>query len=309
MADSLVPHRRHALTGAAYAVIAAVAFSGKAIFVKLAYRYSVDAVTLLTLRMVFSVPFFLAIAVRSGNNAHATGLTRRDWAAVMALGLLGYYLGSLLDFWGLLYISVGLERLILFLYPTLVLMLTALLLRRRVTRREVAALALSYAGIVLVFMHNVSFSQNGLALGVGLVFASTLCYAVYLIGSHATIVRIGAVRFTAYSMTMATSYVVLHFIITHGAEGIFNILHLPTQVYFLSIAMALVSTVMPAFLISAALHSLGAAKTAIVGAAGPVSTLALGAIFLSEPVSALQLIGTALVICGVLWVSLHKTVR
>ncbi len=309
MAASFVPHHRRTLIGTAYAVIAAVAFSGKAIFVKLAYRYSVDAITLLTLRMVFSVPFFLAIAVWSGNNAHAAGLARRDWAAVMALGLLGYYLGSLFDFWGLLYISVGLERLILFLYPTLVLILTALLLRRRVTRREVAALALSYAGIVLVFMHNVSLSDDGLALGAGLVFAGALCYAVYLIGSHATIARIGAVRFTAYSMTMATSYVVLHFIITHGAEGIFNILHLPTQVYFLGHAMALVSTVMPAFLISAPLHYLGAAKTAIAGAVGPVSTLALGAIFLSEPVSALQLIGTALVICGVLWVSLHKTVR
>ena len=295
--------------GVASALVAAVAFSGKAILVKLAYRYSVDAVTLLTLRMVFSVPFFLVAAVWSMNDARSANLNLRDWAAVIVLGLLGYYLGSLFDFMGLIYIPANLERVILFLYPTLVVILSALLLRRRISARELTALALSYIGIILVFVHNIPLSQDNLALGAGLVFGSALTYALYLIGSGETIAKIGAARFTAYSMTVASVAIIIQFGFAHAREGLqLDAFSLPLPVYVLAMAMALFSTVLPAFLISEGLRRIGAGKTAIIGAVGPVSTLALSALFLDEQISALQLLGTGLVITGVLWVSLRKTV-
>lgn len=307
MADSHTLHRRHALIGALYAAIAAVAFSGKAILVKLAYRYSVDAVTLLALRMVFSLPFFFAVAMWSARNTRISRLDSRDWGAVVVLGLLGYYLGSLFDFLGLTYISASLERLILFLYPTLVLVLSALLLRRRIGARELLAFLLSYLGIVLAFVPHLSIDESGLIIGAGLVFGSALTYALYLIGSGATIAKIGAARFTAYSMTIASIAIIIQFGFTHAAQGEYlETLHLPAPVYVLAMAMALFSTVLPAFLIAEGLRRIGASMTAIIGSVGPVVTLLLGVLFLGESASPLQIGGTILVIAGVLWVSLSK---
>ena len=171
---------RQTVLGTIFAALAAVGFSAKAILVKLAYASPVDAVTLLAIRMAFSVPFFIVVAWWSSRNAHAIPLARQDWFAVLALGLIGYYLSSLLDFSGLQYISAGLERLILFLYPTLVVLLSAALFKRRIGRREIFALVLSYAGILLVFMQDVRTPQDGLVLGAALVFASTLTYSIYL---------------------------------------------------------------------------------------------------------------------------------
>lgn len=308
MADSHTLHRHHALIGILCAVIAALAFSGKAILVKLAYRYSVDAVTLLALRMLFSLPFFFAVAMWSARNMRTSTLDSRDWGAVVVLGLLGYYLGSLFDFLGLTYISASLERLILFLYPTLVLVLSALLLRRRISARELLAFLLSYLGIVLAFIPHLSVDESGLIIGAGLVFASALTYALYLIGSGATIAKIGAARFTAYSMTVASAAILVQFGITHAYDGhVASALHLPLPVYTLALAMALFCTVMPAFLLAESLRRIGAGKTAIIGSIGPVATLALGALFLGETISALQLVGTGLVVSGVLWISLRKT--
>lgn len=300
---SLSKKHHRALIGAALAFIAAVAFSGKAILVKLAYAYPVDAVTLLTLRMVFSVPFFLAVSVWKFNGLQAN-LSRRDWITVIILGLIGYYVGSLLDFWGLYYIPASLERLILFLYPTLVLLLSAWLLRRPIRAYEVAALAVCYAGIAIVLLKGISLNSVHLGLGAALVFGSALTYAIYLIGSDSIIARIGSVRFTAYSMTVTSVAIVLHFLFTHDLAS----LRQPSAVYVLAIAMALLSTVLPAFFVAEALNRIGAKKTSIIGSVGPVSTLLLGAIFLNETITTMQLLGTGLVIAGVLWISLHRAV-
>ncbi len=262
-----------------------------------------DAVTLLTLRMVFSVPFFLAVSLWKVNSKQIN-LSRRDWFTVTTLGLIGYYLGSLLDFWGLYYIPASLERLILFLYPTLVLLLSAWLLRRPIRAYEVAALAVCYAGIALVLLKGISLNAVHLSLGAALVFGSALTYAIYLIGSTSIITRIGSVRFTAYSMTVTSIAIVLHFLFTHDLAS----LRQPSAVYMLAIAMALLSTVLPAFFVAEALNRIGAKKTSIIGSVGPVSTLLLGAIFLNETITAMQLVGTALVIAGVLWISLHRAV-
>ena len=293
---------RDALTGVIFALIAAVGFSAKAILIKLAYHYHVDAITLLALRMVFSVPFFVAVAIWV-NRRHAVPLKQQDWLAVIALGLLGYYLSSFLDFLGLQYISAGLERLILFLYPTMTVILSALIYKRAIGRKVVAAMVLSYAGILLVFLHDVGVSQNnGVLLGAGLVFASTLSYSSYLVGAGHAIARIGATRFTAYAMVVASAASLLQFGVTHPLSA----LDLPLRVYELSIAMAIFSTVLPVFLLSYAIKRIGSGNSSLIGSAGPVATIALAYVFLTERVSLLQIAGSSLVLAGVIIVSLSS---
>ncbi len=291
-----------ALIGTGFAVLAAVGFSAKAILVKLAYLDHVDAVTLLALRMVFSVPFFLAVVVWGQFMQRGAALHRRDWLAVAGLGLIGYYLSSLLDFSGLQYISAGLERLILFLYPTMVVVLSSLLFRKAIGRNVLVALLLSYAGIALVVMQDVRIGQNGLALGVGLVFASTLTYSIYLVGAGQAIARIGALRFTAYAMTVACAAVLIQFALTHPMAD----LRQPDRVYALSITMAIFSTVLPVFLLSAGIRMIGSGRASMVGSVGPVSTIFLGYLFLGEAISPAQIAGSLLVLTGVLIIGLKR---
>jgi len=295
---------RAPLIGVAFVLIAAIGFSAKAVLIKLAYRHGVDAVTLLALRMVLSVPFFLLAAWWSLRGSGPL-LQRRDWWLVIGLGLLGYYLASLLDFLGLVYISAGLERLVLFLYPTLVVLITAVLFRRPVGRREVIAMALSYGGIALVFLRDTHLQGDHVILGATLVFGSALAYAVYLVGSGEVMRRLGSVRFTAYAMTIACGASVAQFLGSHPLAA----LHQPTAVYALAFGMALLSTVMPAFLLAAGIQRVGARSAALIGAVGPVSTIALAALFLGEPISGAQLAGTTLVLGGVLMVSLPRRGR
>ena len=292
---------RDALTGVIFALIAAVGFSAKSILIKLAYLDHVDAITLLALRMVFSVPFFVAVAIWV-NRRHSVPLKQQDWFAVIALGLLGYYLSSYLDFLGLQYISAGLERLILFLYPTMTVILSALIYKRAIGRKVIAAMALSYAGILLVFLHDVGMSQGGVLLGASLVFASTFSYSAYLVGAGHAIARIGATRFTAYAMVVASAASLLQFGVTHPLSA----LDLPLRVYELSIAMAIFSTVLPVFLLSYAIKRIGSGNSSLIGSAGPVVTIALAYVFLNEGVSLLQIAGSSLVLAGVIVVSLNS---
>lgn len=291
-----------ALLGVFFALIASVGFSAKAILIKLAYLDHVDAITLLALRMVFSVPFFVIIALWA-NRRHAERLKQQDWIAVVILGLLGYYLSSFLDFLGLQYISAGLERLILFLYPTMTVILSAVIYKRAIGRKVIAAMLLSYTGIFLVFLHDVGMSRgNAVLLGAGLVFASTLSYSSYLVGAGHAIARIGATRFTAYAMVVASVASLLQFFDTHPLSA----LDLPLRVYELSIAMAVFSTVLPVFLLSYAIKRIGSGNSSLIGSAGPVATIALAYVFLHEEVSLLQIAGSSLVLAGVIVVSLNS---
>ena len=297
-----VPFNRDAILGVAFALLAAVGFSGKAILVKLAYLYHVDAITLLALRMVFAVPFFIGVAVWS-RLRHAAPLNRHDWMLVLGLGLIGYYLSSLFDFLGLQYITAGLERLILFLYPTMTVILTAVLYKRPVSGKVRAAMALSSAGIALVFLHDVGIKQGGsVVLGSTLVFCSTLSYSSYLVGAGHAIKRIGATRFTAYAMIVASAACLLQFVVLRPMSA----LELPLQVYELSIAMALFSTVLPVFLLAYAIRRIGSDITSLIGSIGPVSTIAMAYVFLHESLSLLQIFGSSLVLIGVLMVSLNS---
>lgn len=297
---------RDAILGVIFALLAAIGFSAKAIFVKLAYLDHVDAITLLALRMAFSVPFFIGIALWA-RQRHAKPLDGHDKLLVLGLGLIGYYLSSFLDFLGLQHITAGLERLILFLYPTMTVILAALIYKRPVGRIVLAAMVLCYAGIALVFMHDVGVKQSGnTVLGASLVFASTLSYSIYLVGAGHAIARIGAMRFTAYAMIVASAASLLQFAATHPLSA----LALPLRVYELSIAMAVFSTVLPVFLLSYAIRHIGSGSASLIGSVGPVSTIYMAYVILGESLSLLQIAGSCLVLGGVLIISLNsKRVR
>lgn len=290
--------------GIAFALAGVIAFSFRPILIKLAYAaFPVAPVTLLFLRMAIALPFFAAIAWWL--RAREPRLAPLDWAGVAGLGFIGYYMASFLDFLGLQWVGAGLGRLILFLYPTLVLLLSLVFLKRRPSRRELAALALSYAGIALVVSNGFGGrSQGGLfLLGVSMVFGSSLCYAIYLVAGGQMVRRIGSMRFTAYSMIAATLPAVAQFFLLEPLSA----LDLPTEVWGYAILMAIFSTVLPVFLVAEALRRIGANHFALIGAVGPVTTAIAGAIGLEEPLNWLQAAGGTLVIFGVLLVSTKRS--
>jgi drug/metabolite transporter (DMT)-like permease len=292
--------------GPACAAIGVLGFSFKAILIKLAYaKYpAIDAVTLLALRMIFSAPFFVAMAWWASRPADARPFSRRDWTSLAWLGFIGYYLASLVDFMGLKYISAGLERLVLFLYPTMVVLLSALWEDKPITRRTMLALVISYAGIVLVFLHDLNFSADPSALltGGALVLASAFLYAVYLVRAADVIGRIGSLRFISWAMLASTVCVLLHFGLTRPIA----LLDVPASIYWISLAMAVFSTVLPTWLIAESIRRIGSNAASLVGSIGPVFTIGLGALILGEPVYAVQLAGAALVLVGVTIVTLRR---
>lgn len=300
-------HWSPARLGLACAVLAALGFSFKAIFVKLAYAVpqaqAVDAVTLLALRMVLSLPVFVWIGWRARH--HLPPLSRRDGAMVLALGLLGYYGASILDFMGLQYISAGLERLILFIYPTLTLIISVLFLGKRASRTELAALLLSYLGIGLAFAHDMHLSNDlpTLLTGAALILGSALSYAFYQAGSEPVLARLGAARFTALTLTVATFATLGQFATHHSWAA----LQQPPQVYLYTLGMAVFSTVLPVFMAAAAIRRIGAARTAMIGTLGPVLTIFFSAWLLYEPLSLAQLAGAGLVVSGVVLLGRSKT--
>jgi drug/metabolite transporter (DMT)-like permease len=287
--------------GLALAVGGVVFFSLRPIFIKLAYAHVTDPITLLALRMVFSVPFFIAAAlwVRSGTEHRP--LAGHELAVVCALGILSYYGASFLDFLALQHIPAGLGRLLLFTYPTIVVILSALLLRKGVTGREVAALVLTYAGLALVFAQSLEGEQKNFWLGAALAFASSVCYALYLVAGAEVIRRVGSVRFTAYAMSAASVACILQFLLLRPVAA----LELPAPVYGYAVAMAVLSTAVPVFMTSEALRRVGANTVAIIGALGPVTTIVFGWLGLEEIMTPLQLAGSALVLVGVVVISLR----
>ena len=290
--------------GIALALAGVVSFSFRPILIKLAYAYVTDPVTLLALRMVFSLPFFVAAALwlqRDGAVA-SEPLSRRDLWTVLLLGFLGYYLASFLDFLGLQYISAGVGRLMLFLYPTITVLLSALFLGKRVSRREVVALIVSYAGLALVLSRAFGGDNRNLLLGALLVFGSALSYAIYLVTSSQVVRRIGSIRFTAYATSVASVLCIVQFLLLRPLSA----LDLPLQVYALAAAMGVLCTVLPVFMTSEALKRIGANHVAIIGAAGPVTTIFLGWLGLEENMTLLQIVGAGLVLTGVMLVTLRK---
>ena len=280
-------------SGIALAAAGSIAFSGKAIIVKLAYRYGVDAVTLIMYRMLFALPLFAALAWWAGRGRPA--LTGRDWRVVAGLGFSGYYLASFLDFAGLAYVSAGFERLVLYLNPTLVLLIGRVLFKRRVLRAQLLALALSYAGVALVFGHELRLSGANVLLGAGLVFASAVSYAVYLVFSGEEVRRLGALRLTGLASTVACVLCIAQFALTRPLAAA----AVAPAVLWLSLLNATACTVAPVLMVMMAIERVGATVAAQTGMVGPVSTLLMGAVILGEPFTAWVAAGTVCVLAGV----------
>jgi drug/metabolite transporter (DMT)-like permease len=287
-------------------LLGSICFSTKAVLVKLAYRDTpVDAVTLLALRMFFSLPFFVISALFVSKKQDNVKFTSRQWVSVAIIGCLGYYVSSLFDFVGLKYVTAGMERLILFVYPTLVLLMSSLILKEKIKNIQWIAVAISYAGLLLAFVNEVGVQaekSEHFFTGALFIFACAFTYATYIVGSGRLIPVVGAAKFNSYAMSFACLGVITHFFITSDR----SLFHLPTQVYFYTLLMAVFSTVLPSYLVSEGIKRIGSDNAAIIASVGPVSTILQAYLFLSEPISFIQIIGTVLILVGVLLISLRK---
>jgi drug/metabolite transporter (DMT)-like permease len=288
--------------GVIIALLGAICFSTKAIFVKLAYRNTtVDAIALLALRMLFSLPFFVASAAVSSSKKENVRFTAYQWIAIAGIGCLGYYVSSLLDFLGLQYVSAGIERLILFIYPTLVLMISAFVFNVRITRPQWIAIVITYFGLLLAFWGEADFDTTNpdFYKGVFYIFCCAITYAIYIVGSGRIIPHVGATKFNSYAMSFASIGVLLHYLFTSNVS-LFNFEPL---VYVYSIGMAILSTVIPSYLVTQGIKRIGSDNAAIVGSIGPVSTILQAYFVLGEPILILQIAGTGFILFGILMVS------
>ena len=291
---------RNLAIGLILAMAGSIAFSGKAIIVKLAYRHGVDAVTLIMYRMLFALPLFVGMAWWASRGKPA--LSRRDWLGVFGLGFSGYYLASFLDFWGLQYISASLERLILYLNPTLVLVLGWVLFGRRISHRQGVAMAVSYAGVLLVFGHEVRFDGSATLVGGALVFGSAISYAVYLVYSGEMVKRLGSLRLVGLATTVACLLCIGQFVVLRP----FSAAWVAPEVVWLSVLNAVACTAAPVLMVMMAIERIGSGLAAQTGMIGPMSTIAMGVWLLDEPFNAWIIAGTVLVVAGVLTVTRQK---
>ncbi len=288
------------LTGLALAVLGSVLFSAKAVVIKLAYRHGVDALTLLALRMLFAAPFF-AIALWWTSRGRAA-LTLSQHARIVFLGVVGYYGASYFDFLGLQYVSAGLERLILYLYPTIVVLISVLFLHRRFTRNDGLALGFAYAGIMAAFWHDLRTGGSNVPLGALLIFGSAVTYALYLVFAGELVHRVGAIRLTAYAILVSTAAVLLQFVVQNPLDALAQ----SAPVMGLSAVNGFFCTVLPAFATMLAIERIGASRTAVVAMIGPMATIVLAWVLLGEAFSGSGMLGTAMVLTGVLILSRAK---
>ena len=280
-------------TGLMLATLGAIAFSGKAIIVKLAYRHGVDAVTLIMFRMLFALPIFVAMAWWASRGKPP--LSRHDGWGVLGLGFTGYYLASFLDFAGLAYISASLERLILYLNPTLVLLLGLVLYKRHISRRQALGMAISYGGVILVFGHEIKLEGADAALGALLVFGSAVSYAIYLSFSGELVQRLGSLRLVGLASSVACVLCIGQFFVLRPLTAAL----VAPEVIGLSVLNATLCTVAPVLMVMMAIERIGAGMAAQTGMVGPLSTILLGVMLLDEPFTAWVAAGTTLVVAGI----------
>lgn len=284
-------------------VLGNIGFSSKAVIIKLAYHHEVDAYSLLALRMLFAAPFYLVLLLFWQVRAGARPVNPIQWLKISILGIIGYYVASLLDFLGLQYVTASLERLILYLYPTIVLILSWLIFKQKITRIQYGALLVTYAGVLLTFAGEAfGAAQQDLLTGAFLIFVCAFVYAVYVVFTGKMVREVGTWLFTCYAMLAATAGILIH-VWLHNGLAIF---HFSKPVYEYSFWLALVGTVLPTLMVSEGLRRVGANDGAMIGFVGPISTIALGAWFLDEPVTPVQLLGTAVVGAGVLMISIKR---
>lgn len=288
-------------SGILIAVLGIVLFSSKAVMVKLAYQYNVSSLHLLLFRMLFSLPFYILILYLNKQKSTVKA-SKRDYLWIFFFGFIGYYLASYFDFLGLQYIKAGLERIILFIYPTLVIILGKIFLKHKITPQQIIAILITYLGIVITFWGEIQLTGNNALLGGFLVFLSALTYASYIVGSGWLIPKIGVKKFTSYAMIVSSICVIIHYLIADRGD----ILNYHKEVYFLGLVMAVFATLIPSFLVSLAIKKLGASNFSIIGSVGPISTIILAYIFLKEQLTLLQVLGAIVVILGITFISVNK---
>jgi drug/metabolite transporter (DMT)-like permease len=290
---------------ATFLIVAAssILFCSKGVIAKLAYAQGADALAVLTLRMGFSLPFFLGMAAWFSRGA--TPLTRADWARLAGLGFLGYYISSLVNFMGLQYVSVGLERIILYTYPSMVLAISAFVLRKPVQPATWAACAVAWLGIVAAFLGETSHAGGSrTAYGAGLIFISAFTYALFILLSGDMIRRVGSMRFAGVAGTFSCVFMLAHSFLSRPPSAV---LALPAPVFMDGVILALLGTVAPTLLLALGLRRTTPQRFAIIGAIGPVATLLLAWLVLGEKPNLGQTLGFALTLGGGLAVSLMKT--
>lgn len=282
-------------------ILGVVMFSAKAVMVKLAYQYNVSAVNLLLFRMVFALPFYIIIALIKKPDP-SQKRESKDYLALVLFGFLGYYLASFFDFEGLRFIKASIERVILFIYPTIVIILSRIFLKRAITKLQLIAIVLTYVGVVIAFWDDFSLQGDTFLIGALLIFLSALTYASYLVGSDWLIPKFGVVTFTSYAMIVSCLCVIIHYLIFERT----SLLGYHTNVYLLGLGMAFLSTVIPSYLVSWTIKKIGAPDFSILGSFGPISTIILASIFLDEKITMLQIVGTIVVISGIIIISKNK---
>ena len=291
------------IVGIFLGVFGVILFSAKAVMVKLAYTFEVSALHILLFRMVFALPFYFLILKFKTNTKKSSSISRKEILWLLFFGILGYYLASYFDFLGLQYIKASLERIILFIYPTLVLLISYVFLKQPITRAQLLAIGITYLGIIVTFWEELEVSSGfETILGGILIFLSALTYATYIAGSGWMIPKFGVIRFTSYVMMISCFCIVIHYLIVDRGD----LLQYTPEVYILGFAMAIFATLLPSYLVSASIKILGAGNFSILGSLGPISTIILAYIFLEEKLSLLQIFGAVIVIAGITVISSKK---
>lgn len=292
--------RTRYLLGVFILMVANMGFSTKAVIIKLMYQYHVDTFSVIALRMLLSAPVYIVVAIVLAQRKDNIPLTRKELLSVAGLGILSYYISSMLDFWGLQYISAGVERLILFTYPTMVLVISAVLFKKKIGTPQYIAMILTYIGVAIAYVAEKGLGdQKNVVLGASLIFTCAITYSFFVVGTGELVKRLGSIKFTCYAMLAAT----LPALIQSGIYDGMNIFNFPTEVYSLSIWLAVVATVFPTFMIVEGIRLVGANNSGIIGFVGPVWTIFLANWLLGEPITLMQSVGTAIVLAGVFLIS------
>jgi drug/metabolite transporter (DMT)-like permease len=292
--------RTRYLLGVLILMIANMGFSTKAVIIKLMYQYHVDTFSVIALRMLLSAPVYIVVAIVLAGRKDNIPLTKKELLSVGGLGILSYYISSMLDFWGLQYISAGVERLILFTYPTMVLVISAVLFKKKIETPQYIAMILTYIGVAIAYVAEKGLGdQKNVVLGASLIFTCAITYSFFVVGTGELVKRLGSIKFTCYAMLAAT----IPALIQSGIHDGMNIFNFPTEVYSLSIWLAVVATVFPTFMIVEGIRLVGANNSGIIGFVGPVWTIFLANWLLGEPITLMQSVGTAIVLAGVFLIS------
>ncbi len=290
------PTKTRFLFGVFILVIANIGFSSKAVIIKLMYIHQVDTISVMALRLIFSLPFYIVIAFFVSKDEANVRLTTREWLMIGGLGILSYYISSMLDFLGLQYVSAGVERLMLFTYPTMVVILSAIFFKKKITPPQYIALILTYIGVIIAFIAEKGLGeQKDMEKGAFYILTCAFTYSLYVVGTGQLAQRVGSIKFTCYAMIAATIPTLIQSAVYNGVD----IFHYPQEIYWLTLWLVVIATVIPTFLIVEGIRLVGASNSSIIGFVGPVSTIFLANFYLNEKITLLQLLGTGIVLFGV----------